>query len=65
MKKVAIVIVEYCGECPFFDNEYYQYNETCEKLNRIIPSDGTRRGRFPIPPDCPLKDYHDQDSEPE
>jgi hypothetical protein len=50
-----ILVINYCDDCPHFDNSYYSYNETCAKLDRII----TRKDfsmPYPIPSDCPLKD---------
>jgi len=31
-----ICIISFCDKCPYFDNEYYGYAETCTKLNRKI-----------------------------
>jgi hypothetical protein len=47
-----ICIINYCDECPYFDNEYYGYNETCNKLSRKIIKNG--QYRYEIPDDCPL-----------
>lgn len=46
------VIIEQCDQCPFFDNEYYGYDETCTKLDRKIKSN--EHYEHNIPDDCPL-----------
>lgn len=47
-----IVKINTCNDCPHFDNEYYDYEETCVLLNRRIPyGDNVERV---IPEDCPL-----------
>ncbi len=51
-KKVEIME---CGECPFFDNMYYDYAQECERLNRAIVFD--KEIGFKIPDDCPLMDW--------
>ena len=48
-----ILIIETCNECHHFDNEYYSYMETCDKLDRTIKRD--EAGERPIPEDCPLE----------
>ena len=47
-----IVVIHNCDDCPFFDNEYYGYDENCMKLDRTIKAVGDI---YPIPEDCPLK----------
>ena len=47
-----IVIIGTCDSCPFFDNQYYGYNEICKCLDRKIDSVD---GEHPIPDDCPLE----------
>jgi hypothetical protein len=49
-----IVIIKRCDECPYFDNIYFSYEETCLQLNRGIPFDEKYEHR--IPEDCPLED---------
>ena len=48
-----ILIIEKCDECQNFDDEYYSYNETCDKLDRILKRD--KDGNRAIPEDCPLE----------
>lgn len=48
-----IVEISLCDECPFFDNQYYTFNEKCKKLKRMIEV-GENHYSFPIPDDCPL-----------
>lgn len=48
------LVIDSCRECPFFDNEYYEYMETCTKLKRVIPQEKKRPYRYVIPDDCPL-----------
>ena len=47
-----IVIINNCGDCPFFSNEYYSFDEECMKLDRCIK---VIDGVFKIPDDCPLE----------
>ena len=52
-----ICIINFCDECPHFDNEYYGYAETCKKLNRQIKRNTNTTGydnSYDIPDDCPL-----------
>jgi hypothetical protein len=49
-KKIKIVEITGCNQCPFFDNKYYSYNETCTKLDKKNKFDDT------ILEDCPLED---------
>ena len=55
-----ICIIECCDDCPYFDNEYYGYNETCTKLSRkMVRALGpfgvsNIHARYDIPEDCPL-----------
>lgn len=44
------LIINACLDCPFYDNEYYSYNERCGLLKRIVDYSG------PVPEDCPLAD---------
>ena len=46
------LIIDKCDDCPFFDNEYYGYDETCTKLDRVIKSN--KNYTYDIPSDCPL-----------
>jgi len=56
-----ICILDCCDDCPYFDNEYYGYAETCTKLSRQIKrSMGpfgsiNNQARYEIPDDCPLE----------
>ena len=52
MKK--LIIISKCDDCPFFDNEYYGYAETCTKMGRAVP-DGPPDYDYPIPDWCPLE----------
>jgi len=47
---MRIVEISNCDDCPFFDHEYYDYNELCEKLGRRINGHHDHI----IPDDCPL-----------
>ena len=47
-----IVVIEYCDDCPHFNNEYYGYDHECIRLCRVIEEDETLK--CPIPDDCPL-----------
>ena len=51
------IVIHHCQDCPYFDNSYYDFSETCDKLNRKI--DDGPSGGWPIPADCPLSDVHD------
>ena len=53
MKKTCVI--EQCNDCPFFDNEYYDFAQTCSKLNRKIDVENFRD--YPMPVDCPLPDF--------
>ena len=44
-----VVIIETCDDCPFFDDEYYDYRSFCTKLDVKIEGSG-------VHPDCPLPD---------
>ena len=56
------VIISKCDNCPYFDNQYYTYEETCKLLDRKIPvvkePNEYLFSKFirPIPDDCPLED---------
>jgi hypothetical protein len=54
-----ICILEYCDDCPYFDNEYYGYNQRCVKLNRVIErgGDSSFGSHYEIPIDCPLEQF--------
>jgi len=63
MKNIKkILVIERCDDCPHFDNEYYDYVETCQLLDRKIKSitnyssDHPIPDVHPIPKDCPLED---------
>lgn len=47
-----IIIINTCEDCPFFDNEYYSYNERCTQLERVIEQ---INNHYCIPEDCPLE----------
>ena len=47
------LVIDRCNNCPFFDNEYYDYSETCMKLDRKIAMDAEGHHNV-IPDDCPL-----------
>jgi hypothetical protein len=49
-----VAIIETCGDCPHFDNEYYNYSAECTKLRRKIGCNGSARDSYTIPEDCPL-----------
>lgn len=53
MKK--ILIIDACNKCPFYDNEYYSYNEKCTAGDRHV--ENPRR----ILEDCPLNDAPDDE----
>lgn len=48
MKK--ILIITRCSDCPYFDNEYYDYSETCTKLDKKNENSDNC-----ILEDCPLE----------
>lgn len=48
-----IVIIGTCDTCPFFDNEYPDYAQICEAIDRQIKRDSDNK--FSIPEDCPLE----------
>lgn len=55
------IVISDCKDCPYFDNEYYEFLETCTKLKRTMPPQvkyGPDRKTWssgrPIPDDCPL-----------
>ena len=45
-----LVEIEKCEDCLHFDNEYYDYNRECCRLNRTIPI----QRMWAFPDDCPL-----------
>ena len=47
------LIIDKCGSCTFFDNEYYGYEEECILLDRKIKREGVGEPYLP-PNDCPL-----------
>lgn len=47
-----VLIIDSCSDCPFFDNEYYNYSRECIKLDRKIEGEDEK---YPIHEDCPLK----------
>jgi len=49
-----IVKILSCDDCPYFDNEYYSYNEKCKKLNKVVDKRDEDGNRI-IPEDCPLE----------
>jgi hypothetical protein len=60
-KKKCTVGVNFCDSCPHFDNEYYSYERTCVLLGRKIYSTELTDYRTPIPEDCPLPDWKEND----
>jgi len=46
------IVIKHCDNCPFFDNEYYTFNEECSKEHKRVP-EGTDNNH-PIPEWCPL-----------
>ena len=53
------VVINSCDECPYFDNEYYSFNETCTKLDRIMKETTISTLSYhPIPEDCPLEKHY-------
>ncbi len=48
-----IIVINRCEDCPFFDNYYYDYNETCTLLNKANPPQPGKS--WEILEDCPLK----------
>ena len=51
------LIIDKCDDCLHFDNEYYDFSETCRKLDRMIS--GNRNYEHDIPCDCPLIEVND------
>ena len=54
---MKIVEIDDCTDCPFFDNDYWEYNHECTKLNRRIEIDfpvKENKPMYQIPVDCPL-----------
>lgn len=47
------LIINSCDDCCHFDNFYYDYNEECMLLKRVIDQD--KNNNFAIPEDCPLE----------
>ena len=56
MKKKQVVIHN-CEDCPFYDDYYWNYRQTCTLLRRITPRNGN------IPDDCPLVDADEKEEE--
>ena len=56
-------IIEHCGQCPHFDNEYYSYFEECTILDRHIKHKDKEYNYYPIPEDCPLPNQTRNDHE--
>lgn len=56
-----IIIINNCNDCPFFDNEYYEYNENCTKTGKQVKS--LSFNNYPIPADCPLPTTNDDITE--
>lgn len=55
MKK--LITIDSCDMCPFFDNEYYDYNHTCTKTGKVVEQETIDyRYVHHIPTDCPLED---------
>ena len=48
MNEPRIVVIDTCSECPYYDNEYYSYEQHCGKLDKHTSPDE-------IPEDCPLE----------
>jgi hypothetical protein len=48
---MKIVVIECCDECPYFSNEYYDYNRICGKLNKL-----NEHPENSILQDCPLEE---------
>jgi len=54
------LVIDSCGDCPFFDDEYYSYASTCRKLDRHIKRSASKDE---IPVDCPLESTSDEADE--
>lgn len=52
MKK--IVKIDSCSKCPYYDNEYYSYNEKCKMLDIKV-------GPGAIPDNCPLESAKEEE----
>lgn len=52
------IVIHSCDDCPYFDNQYYDYSEECGKSRRRIKRN-PQSFSYPIPDDCPLGDVHD------
>ena len=52
------LVISNCNDCPFYDNHYYTYDETCTKLNRKVDT-----SKEPIPEDCPLEPTEEEPTE--
>ncbi len=55
MKKIMnrIIVFNNCENCPFFDNQYYEFDRFCVRLDRIIEKND--KGIYEIPLECPLE----------
>jgi hypothetical protein len=60
-KKKCVVGVNFCDSCPHFDNKYYTFSSECNLLGRRIPASEKDDYKFPIPEDCPLPDWKEND----
>jgi len=47
------LVIDKCDECPFFNNVYYGYEETCTLLDKKIKQ--VCELFYPIPNECPLE----------
>ena len=50
-----IAVIDICDDCPHFDNEYYDWNHWCSKLDRKIEPEDIYSDSM-IPEDCPLEE---------
>jgi hypothetical protein len=48
------LIIYCCNDCPYFDNQYYEYNQTCERLG-----EENKNYQSSVLENCPLEDEFD------
>ena len=57
-KVSKIIEIDCCRDCPHLDYEYYNYSDTCDRLDgKHVGGDIDTLGR--IHPDCPLEEVQD------
>ncbi len=58
MSKKVVLKINFCDDCPHFDNHYPNYAQRCGLLGGKINHD--KEFNYVIPDECPLNEFDDE-----